>query len=78
MAYTKKDILWLMDMNSEKNIEVLVDCGDSYQWLMLSDGILKTNSLVFDHRYLGDELGVEKLDWAHKPYLGDNTGECLI
>jgi hypothetical protein len=76
MAYSKKDIEWLRSININENIEVLVDCGDSYQWLMLSEGILKTNSKVFDHRYLGDTLGMNKLDWAEKPYLG--TNECVV
>jgi len=76
MAYTREDIEWLMSINDKNNIEVLVDCGDSYQWLMLSEGILVMKSIIFDHRYLGDELGVKKLDWADKPYLG--TNECVV
>jgi len=76
MAYTKKDIEWLKNINTKNNIEVLVDCGDSYQWLMLSEGILKTKSIVFDHRYLGDKLGINKLDWAEKPYLGND--KCVV
>jgi len=77
MAYTKKDVKWLMSINNKNNIEVLVDCGDSYQWLMLTEGILMTNTIVFDHRYLGDELGVGKLDWADKPYTGTCI-ECVV
>lgn len=75
MPYTKKDILWLISLNKE-NIEVLVDCGDSFQWLMLSDGILETNSSVFDHRFKGSEMSAYNLNWADKPY--ETIGETLI
>jgi hypothetical protein len=81
MAYNRNNMIWLWNnyVKQGQEIEVLVDCGDSYQWLVLTEGIIIMKSHVFDHRFLGDENSVENLDWAKNNYhQGDNSGVCLV
>jgi hypothetical protein len=75
--YTRKKIEYLLKINNN-DIEVLIDNGDGVmQWLMLSIGVIITNQIIFDHRFLGDEFGVENRYIADKPYLGNSDGCAL-
>jgi len=71
MAYTRQKVKDLLKINNN-NIEVLIDSGDGVmQWIMLSQGVIITNTIVFDHKFVGDEYGAENRYTADKPYLGN-------
>lgn len=77
MAYTRQKIKDLLKINNN-DIEVLIDAGDGVmQWIMLSQGVIITDTIVFDHKFVGDEYGVENRYTADKPYLGNSDG-CLL
>lgn len=77
MAYTRQDVIDLLKINNN-DIEVLIDNGDGVmQWIMLYKGVLITNTIVFDHKIVGDEYGVKNRYTADKPYLGNPDG-CLL
>ena len=77
MTYTRQKVKDLLKINNN-DIEVLIDNGDGImQWIMLSQGVIITNTIVFDHKFVGDEHGVENRYTADKPYLGNSDG-CLL
>lgn len=77
MAYTRQKVIDLLKINNN-DIEVLIDNGDGVmQWIMLSQGVIMTNTIVFDHKFVGDEYGVENRYTADNPYLGNSDG-CLL
>ena len=77
MAYTRQKVKDLLKINNN-DIEVLIDNGDGVmQWIMLSQGVIITYTIVFDHKIQGDEYGVENRYTADKPYLGNSDG-CLL
>jgi hypothetical protein len=76
--YAREEVEWLLERNINNDIEVLVHVvgkyDDSYQWVILTEGILKMNCIIYDHRNNADELGVEGLDWVDKHPHGANDG----
>jgi hypothetical protein len=75
--YSKKDLEWLKSINKD-NIEVLINCDNIFQWVMFSDGVIKTNTLVYDHRKLGEDTGIENKIQPTSIYVTNNNAECLI
>ena len=77
MIYNLNDIKWLLKINHD-NIEVLIENNGEFEWILLSEGILKTKTLVYDHRYLGCEVGIVNKIESTEKYITNKNGECII